>query len=109
MRWLSHRDSVVIIKVLTRPRLLADLIASGLESPAMRRWRPGDPAPTVTIGDADLPASERTHITILLPRQLDRPLAVLIDGKSQSVSLTRPNELHDLILELSAAPGSSSD
>lgn len=100
---------MVIIRVLTQPRLLADLIARGLESPLVRQWRPGDPAATITIGDADLPASERTHITILLPEQLDRPLAVLIDGEARTVSPTHPHELHDLILELSDSVGSSSD
>jgi hypothetical protein len=100
---------VVVVRVLTEPRLLADLIARGLESPSLRAWRPGDPAPTVTIGGVDLPASDRTQITILLPRQLDEPLSIFVDGTARELSPTRPHQLHDLILDLVGGVGSSND
>lgn len=100
---------VVVVRVLTQPRLLADLIARGLESPSLRAWRIGDPAPMVTIGDLDLPAADQSPITILLPRELDRPMSVVIDGEAHAFSPVEPHQLHDVILELVGAAGSSND
>lgn len=100
---------VVVVRVLTQPRLLADLIARGLESSSLRSWQPGDPAPMVTIGDIDLPAADRSPITILLPRELDRPMSIVVDGETQAFSPVYPHQLHDVILELAGLAGSSSD
>jgi hypothetical protein len=92
----------VRVNVIATPPLLADLIANALVSPALSRWAPGDSPALVTIVNAE-PREVESRVTIVLSDRLDDPVEVIIDGERQSVSPTRPNQLHELVLAVASA------
>lgn len=94
---------IVRVKVVTTPRLLADLITAALDTPAVRPWAPGDEPALVTITNTGADATNGSRLTIVLGDRLDDPVAVLIDGELSSVPATRPDDLRDLVLDLARA------
>jgi hypothetical protein len=90
---------VVSVNIMTSPRLLADLIASALADHELRRWVPGDSPALVSIVN-DEPAAVESRVTIVLGDRLDDPLSVIIDGQRTTHAPTRPDRLHELVLEL---------
>jgi hypothetical protein len=88
----------VSVKVMTTPRLLADLIAAALDSTELSRWAPGDDPALVTITNTDQ-ANIDSRVTIVLGDRLDDPVGLIIDGVRSSAASTRPQELQALVLE----------
>jgi hypothetical protein len=100
---------VITVKVLATPRLLADLIARGIESSQIRRWQHGDPPAHAIIAEAQHPPADSAPLTILLPERLEDGLVIVVDGLRREVMPTRAHELHDLIVEfVPSAPPSIS-
>jgi hypothetical protein len=94
---------IVRVNVMATPRLLADLIADALISPALCRWMPGDSPALVTIVNTEPAADADSRVTIVLGDHLDDPVAVIVDGHRSSVAPTRPHKLHELVLDLARA------
>jgi hypothetical protein len=91
---------IVRVKVMTRPRLLADLITAAFDPRTLLPWAPGEDPPLVTITNADAEPPTDSRLTILLGDRLDDPVSVVIDGRRSTVAPRRPEELAGLVLEL---------
>jgi hypothetical protein len=99
---------IVRVKVLTTPRLLADLICAALDAPPILTWAPGDSPAEVTITNTEALVTD-SRLTILLGDRLDDPISVIVDGQRSSVGPTRLAGLHNLVVELTHAARLAAD
>jgi hypothetical protein len=99
MRKAGAMDTIGV-KVMTTPRLLADLITAELNTPAVRMWTSGDEPALVTIVNSVDDCATDSRVTIVLGDRLGDPVSVVIDGVWSSLAPTGPHELLRLIVEL---------
>jgi hypothetical protein len=91
---------IVGVRIMTTPRLLADLISAALDTPTIHVWKPGDEPALVTIVNSASRAVSDSRVTIVLGERLGDRISVAIDGQWSSVAPTRPHELLHLIINL---------
>jgi hypothetical protein len=93
---------IVRVRVMTTPRLLADLITAALEVPQILAWEPGDSPAEVTITNTRGSLTD-SRVTIVLGDCLDDPISVIVDGQRSEIAPLQLDGLHDLVLELAQA------